>query len=89
MGAFERITVELPGRIAERLRARVAAGEFATESDAIIEALLALDAPAPSNNGIDTWLQGPIIAAYDDVKSGKATLLTHEEMCSRLGIAAE
>jgi len=70
MGAVQRITIDLPEEIVERLRARVAAGEFASESEAIAEALHGLD-DLEDSSGFQAWLQGPLAQAYDAVSDGR------------------
>lgn len=87
MGAAQRITVDLPEEMADRLRERISAGEFATESDAIVEALLALDCPMPTCGEVDTWLHGPVAEAYDAVKNGTAVIYSSEEARKRLGVS--
>jgi antitoxin ParD1/3/4 len=86
MGAIERITIDLPAGMAARLRARLAAGEFASESEAVIDALLALEAAPADDAGVDAWLRGPVAEAYDAVSDGRATLHTGEEARRRLGV---
>jgi len=86
MGAIERITIELPEEAVKRLRARVAAGEFASESEAIAEALHGLDGDFEGSSGFQTWLRGPLVQAYDAVSDGTAILHSSEEARRRLGV---
>lgn len=86
MGAIERVTVELPEELVQRLRARVAAGEFASESEAIVEALHGLDDGFEDNPAFQAWLRGPVAEAYDEVENGTAVLYSSEEARRRLGI---
>lgn len=87
MGAMERITVELPQDLVERLRARVAAGDFPSESVAILEALLWVEDEGDPDPAIDAWLRGPVAAAYDAVSDGTAVVHSSDEARQRLGIA--
>ena len=89
MGAIERITAELPEEVAQRLRARVAAGEFASESEAIVGALHGLDGGFENDPAFQAWLRGPVAEAYDEVSAGTAEILIADKVRESLTPQAE
>ncbi len=83
MPATEIMSVEVPVELARAVRARVAAGRFASESDAVTAALES--AEREERDG-DAWLRGPVAEAFDAVDDGTARLFTPEEARARLGV---
>lgn len=79
-------TVALPMDTVERLRARVAAGDYASESDVVREGLLALEA---QDSRLEHWLQTDGVARYDAWRSTPDEVLTSEEVRSSLDRLAE
>jgi antitoxin ParD1/3/4 len=57
------LTVHLPQTFADAIQRKVASGEFASESDVIISALLALDAEdSPHDEArIENWLKNEVV----------------------------
>jgi len=86
MGAMQRITIELPEDTLKRLRARVAAGEFTSESQAIAEALRGMGDAFEDGPDFQAWLRGPLVEAYDAVSDGTAVVHSSEEARRRLGV---
>ena len=63
MGATQ-LKVTLPDDMAERIRARVASGEFASESDVIIEAFEELeDRDRSVEERFERWLRTEVVEA--------------------------
>lgn len=81
MPATERVSVEVPSAVAAAMRARVAAGRFASESEAVAAAL---EAAEEQERDMDAWLRGPVADAFDSVEDGTAVLFTPEEARARL-----
>lgn len=81
MSAVERISVEVPVTIARAMRARVAAGRFASESEAVASALETVE---KQERDLEGWLRGPVADAFDAVENDTATLFTAEEARARL-----
>jgi antitoxin ParD1/3/4 len=67
--------------MADAVRARVASGRYASESEVIREGLRAL---ADQERAVEAWLRGPVADAYDAVDDGSAELLTIEEVRASL-----
>ena len=70
MSAPKTATVTLPFETVERLRARVASGGYASESDVVREGLLALDA---QDNRLEIWLRTDGVGRYDALRSPPMT----------------
>ena len=77
MSASKTATVTLPLDTVESLRARVASGGYASESDVVREGLLALDA---QDNRIELWLRTDGIARYDAWRSAPGDAMTPDEL---------
>lgn len=56
------MNISVPPDIAERLKAKVAAGNYASESELIAAALDALD---DRERSLEDWLHNEVIPAYD------------------------
>ncbi len=82
----QQIRVTLSEEMAERVRSRVASGEFASESDVVREGLQALDA---RDQAIDEWLRHDVAPIFDAMKQDpsrarsvddvRAALARHDE----------
>ncbi len=59
---LQHLNITLPDEIAELVRAKVAAGEYATESDVIQESLQSL---SPRDQAFESWLAESVAPAYD------------------------
>lgn len=81
MPSVERISVEIPATLAAAMRARVAAGRFASESEAVASAL---EAAEDEEGAAERWLRGPVSEAFDAVDDGSAILYSPEEVRARL-----
>ena len=66
MSAPKTATVTLSFETVENLRARVASGGYASESDVVRESLLALDA---QDNRLEVWIRTDGVARYDASRS--------------------
>jgi putative addiction module CopG family antidote len=79
----QQFSINLPNELAEAVRAKVASGEYATESEVIcdgLRALLARDQPP------ETWLRSEVAAAYDKLKSDSSRAVSAAQV--RTGLAA-
>ncbi len=66
MSTDQQFRITLPRAMAEAVRAKVASGEYATESDVAVAGLrLLLD----RESAFDDWLRTNVAAAYDKLKS--------------------
>lgn len=57
MHSTQQLSITLPNQLAERLKAKVAAGEYATESEVIRDGLRALLA---RDRALENWLVGQV-----------------------------
>jgi antitoxin ParD1/3/4 len=71
------VQITVPEEIAERLRAKVASGAYASEAEVVGEGLLALEAQEAD---IERWLKETVAPTYDRVKSGQEALIPIEEV---------
>lgn len=62
MRSTQQFSITLPNEMAERLRGRVAAGEYASESEVTREGLRALQA---QDRAIERWLHDVAVPAYE------------------------
>lgn len=72
MRANRSLSVTLPDEMVRMVEAKVASGEYASESEVVRDGLNALATRAA---GAEPWLEDEIVAAYDDaIGTGNATL---------------
>jgi len=67
--------------MADAIRTKVRAGEYATESEVIREGLRAL---LSRDRAIDSWLQNQVSDSYDALKMDPSRALTVEQVRARL-----
>ena len=65
MRSTQQFSITLPNEMAEAVRAKVASGEYATESEVIRDGLRALLA---RDRAVEEWLRKDVAAAYDKLK---------------------
>ena len=66
MRSTQQFSITLPNEMADEVRAKVAAGEYASESEVIRDGLRALRA---RDAAIETWLRTDVVAAYQALKA--------------------
>jgi len=82
MEATRRLEIELPEDMAEAVSARVASGEFASESEVVATGLKLLDdrdADADDPE-LEAWLRTEVIAAYDEWKANPSGGMTLDQV---------
>ena len=62
MRSTQQFSITLPNQMADVVKAKVAAGEYATESEVIRDGLRALLA---RDRALENWLLGQVAPAYD------------------------
>ncbi len=75
------LSVTLPHEMAAMVKAKVASGEYATESEVIrdgLRTLLARDA------AIEKWLKGEVAKSYDEHAADSSTGIAADEIMARL-----
>ena len=66
MRSTQQFSITLPNEMAEAVRAKVAGGEYATESEVIRDGLRVLLA---RDRAVEVWLRKDVAAAYDALKA--------------------
>ena len=66
MRSTQQFSITLPNQMADVVKAKVAAGEYATESEVIRDGLRALLA---RDRALENWLVGQVAPAYDALKA--------------------
>jgi putative addiction module CopG family antidote len=80
----QQFSITLPHEMAEAVRARVASGEYATESEVIRDGLRALIA---RDQAVDTWLRKEVAAAHDALKAAPGRAVSAAKVRARLAAA--
>jgi putative addiction module CopG family antidote len=81
MAATTHLSVELPREVADLVRARVASGAYASESDVITEGLALLEEQDASLEG---WVETDLAAAFDAWRAEPADTATLDVLAARL-----
>jgi antitoxin ParD1/3/4 len=84
MRTTQQFSITLPNEMANTVKSKVAAGEYATESEVIREGLRALMA---RDRAIESWLKDQVAPAYDAIKVDPTRAVSVDKIRSR--IAAE
>jgi putative addiction module component (TIGR02574 family) len=88
MPPTETLTVTIPHDVAERLRARVQAGIFSSESEAVTHSLIEDDDfsdifPSVDPEEEEAWLQREIPKRLTELRSGKMKTIPLEDIMER------
>ena len=81
MRTTQQMSITLPNEMADAIRTKVRAGEYATESEVIREGLRAL---LNRDRAIESWLQSQVVEDYDAIKSDPARAVTIDQVRARL-----
>ncbi|WP_211465836.1 ribbon-helix-helix domain-containing protein [Collimonas silvisoli] len=84
MRTTQQFSITLPNEMADIVKSKVAAGEYATESEVIRDGLRALIA---RDRAVDSWLQQTVGPAYDALKADPARAVSVDQV--RATLAAE
>ncbi len=84
MRSTQPFSITLPNEMAEAVKAKVASGEYATESEVIREGLRSLMA---RDRAIERWLHSEVAAAYDELKTDPSKALTPDQVRAALAEA--
>lgn len=85
MRSTRQLSITLPNDMAEAVRAKVAAGEYASESEVIRDGLRVLLA---RDRVVEKWLLEDVAAAYDASRADPSSVLSVEEVRARLASTA-
>jgi putative addiction module CopG family antidote len=80
----QQFSITLPNEMAEAGRSKVAAGEYATESEVIRDGLRALLA---RDRAVESWLREQVASAYDALKADPSRAVGVDQL--RAALAAE
>ncbi len=86
MRTTRQFSITLPDEMAEAVKAKVASGEYATESEVIRDGLRALLA---RERVLESWLRTEVAAAYDEAKADPASRIGAAEVRTRLAALHE
>lgn len=81
MRTTQQLSITLPNDMADMVKARVRAGEYASESEVIRDGLRVLLA---RDRAVETWLNAQVGPAYDALKADPSRALTADELRTRL-----
>lgn len=81
MRSTQELSITLPDDMAEFVRAKVAKGEYATESEVIREGLRTLLA---RDRAVEDWLREKVAPAYDAVKADPSRAVSVEHVRAAL-----
>ena len=84
MRSTQQFSITLPNEMAEAVRAKVAAGEYATESEVIRDGLRALLA---RDRAVEDWLRGDVAKAYDALRADRSKAVSIDRVKARLAAA--
>jgi len=80
----KQFSITLPNEMADAVRAKVASGEYATESEVIRDGLRVLLA---RDEAVDAWLRTEVAAAYDALKAAPGRAISAAKVRERLAAA--
>ncbi|MES2360811.1 MAG: type II toxin-antitoxin system ParD family antitoxin [Pseudomonadota bacterium] len=81
MRTTQQLSITLPNEMASLVRAKVAAGAYASESEVIREGLRALMA---RDHAMENWLRSQVGPAYDALKADPSRAVTADQVRKRL-----
>jgi antitoxin ParD1/3/4 len=81
MRTTQQFSITLPNEMADAVKAKVAAGEYATESEVIRDGLRVLLA---RDRAVDKWLLEQVVPAYDALKADSSRALSVDKVRARL-----
>jgi putative addiction module CopG family antidote len=81
MRTTQQMSITLPNEMADAIRTKVRAGEYATESEVIREGLRAL---LNRDRAIENWLQNQVVEAYDALKADPSRAVNIDQVRARL-----
>lgn len=84
MRSTQQFSITLPNEMAEAVRAKVAAGEYATESEVIRDGLRVLLA---RDRVVEDWLRKDVAATYDKLKADPSRAVAGDAVKARLTAA--
>jgi antitoxin ParD1/3/4 len=81
MRSTQQLSITLPNEMADLVRAKVANGEYATESEVIRDGLRVLLA---RDHAVEDWLREKVAPAYDALKANPSRAVSAEHVRAAL-----
>ncbi len=81
MRTTQQFSITLPNEMAEAVKSKVAAGEYATESEVIRDGLRTLQA---RDAALENWLRGEVAKSYDEFAADPSIGIPAGEVMARL-----
>jgi antitoxin ParD1/3/4 len=81
MRTTQQMSITLPNELAAAVRAKVASGEYASESEVIRDGLRTLIA---RDRAVEHWLRGQVGPAFDALKADPSRAVTAAQVRARL-----
>lgn len=81
MRSTQQLSITLPKEMAQQIRVKVEAGEYASESEVIRDGLRAL---AARDRAIEAWLRDQVAPAYDALKADPSRAIGVDEIRATL-----
>lgn len=81
MKITQQLSITLPNDMADVVRAKVQAGEYANESEVVRDGLHALFA---QDHAVETWLHHQVGPAYDALKADPSRAVTPDQVRAHL-----
>ena len=85
MHSTQQFSITLPDELADQVRAKVASGEYASESEVIRDGLRAL---LTRDQALDAWLRRDVAAAFDAMQADPSRAVSVDQVKARLAAAA-
>lgn len=86
MRSTQQLSITLPNEMADLIRAKVATGEYATESEVIRDGLRTLLA---RDRAVEGWLREQVAPAYDALKTDPSRAVSVDNVRTRLSAEHE
>jgi len=81
MRTTQQFSITLPNEMANAVKAKVQAGEYASESEVIRDGLRALMA---RDKAVESWLHAQVAPAYDALKADPSRAVSTDQVRARL-----
>ncbi len=81
MRSTQQLSITLPNEMAEMVKAKVASGEYASESEVVRDGLRAMQT---RDRALENWLRTEVAEAYDELKADPSKGRTPEQVLASL-----
>lgn len=83
MRTTQQMSITLPNEMAAQIKARVASGEYASESGVIREGIRAL---AARDRAVESWLREQVVPAYEALKTDPERGVSRMQLRKKLAV---